>query len=259
MTILEYESPQAPLPRWREALYRLRIVLLVAYAALLAGAVAFYVWLDADGFLVVAGLLVFLGVQALFLLGMPALRWPRPTRRKAMASSLITGSAIAALITFGLCATALNFFDVWKTATNAVGGHIFWTIVVAWAAWLFVFSMMLAGQWLGGFVKLYKLLVAGTWLELLVTIPVDVQVRHRTKCYCGEGTFFALIIGSSLAIWSFGPGLVLLFLTRRLQREAYFSACLNCGADLSAVNERRCPTCDARIPRNVRRQQADRV
>lgn len=259
MSVLEYESPQVAPPRWREVLFRLRVVLLVAYAALLAGAVGFCLWQDADGWVVVVGLLVLFGLQGLFLLGMPALRWPRPTRRRAMAASLVTGALVAGLLTFGLLATVLNLFDLWKAATNKIGGHIFWVIAVAWGGWLVAFAVMWAGQWLGGFAKLYKLLIAGTWLELLVTIPVDVQVRKRTNCYCGEGTFFALVLGSLVAVWSFGPGLALLFLTRRLQRDGFFSACGKCGADLSAVAAKRCPACDARVPRNNRRQAVERA
>jgi len=252
MPLLDYASPQAAPPRRRQALYHARFALLALYVALVAAAIGFYLWLGAEVLAMAIIALIFLGVQGAFLLGMPELRWPRPTRRKPMWLSIVTGAALAALLTFGLFATIASAANVWEKLTNAVGAYVFWIIAAAWMVWLFVFGVIFASQWFVGFTKLYKLLVAGTWLELLITIPVDVQVRKRTTCYCGEGTFFALILSSSVAIWSFGPGLALLFLTRRLQRDGYFALCRKCGSNLSGVVAPRCPTCQARIPRNAR-------
>lgn len=252
MSVLEYASPQAAPPRWRVALYHLRYVLLAAYALLIAGAVWFYSEMGLDAVFLAVALLVFFGVQGLFLIGMPQLRWPRPVRRKPMWLSVVAGSLAAGVLTFGLIMTGMNVLDVWKPATKAIGGHIFWAVLITWGAWLVVFAVMWTGEWLGGFKQIYRLVCAGTWLEILITIPIDVHVRKKTDCWCGEGTFFALVAGSTVALWSFGPGLVLLFLTRRLQREGYFSLCGKCGHDLTGVVEKRCPRCAARIPKSQR-------
>jgi hypothetical protein len=166
--------------------------------------------------------------------------------------SLVAGALVAGLLTFGVLATTLNLFDVWDAVTGSIGAHVFWSILLTWGVWLVLFSVMWTGEWFSRFKSLYKLLLAGTFLEVLITIPVDVQVRKKTNCYCGEGTFVALVIGSSVALWSFGPGLVLLFLTRRLQREGYFSLCGKCGHDLSNLTEKRCPKCNGRIPQRRR-------
>ena len=256
MSVLEYASPQPTPPRWREALHHLRFVLLAAYAVLLAAAVWFWCWAGGEVLGLAICLIVLFAFQAAFLVGMPQLRWPRPTRRRAMWISIVTAGALAGLLSFGLLATALNAFNVWDNVTKAIEGHIFWGLLIAWIVWTIVFGVMCAGEWLRGFQRMYKILIAGTWLELLVTIPVDVQVRKRTSCYCGEGTFFALIIGTTVAIWSFGPGIVLLFLTRRLQRDGYFSLCRKCGNDLSAIQSDRCPACNAKIPPRQRASRA---
>src|SRR5258706_3822200 len=252
MSVLEYASPQAAPPRWRVALFHLRYVLLAFYALLTAGAVWFYSELGMEAVFLAIALLVFFGVQALFLIGMPQLRWPRPVRRKPMWMSIVAGALVAGILTFGLIATIMNLFDVWKSATSAIGAHVFLAVLLTWAAWLVVFAIMWTGEWLGGFKQIYKIICAGTWLEILITIPIDVHVRKKTDCWCGEGTFFALVAGSTVAIWSFGPGLVLLFLTRRLQREGYFSRCGKCGQDLTNVTEKRCRQCNARIPKRLR-------
>jgi hypothetical protein len=253
MPVLEYASPQSPPPRWRLALYHVRFVLLALYLLLVAGIVGYLIANGAEAIVFVIALLVMFGVQALFLIGMPQLRWPRPTRRKPMWLSLAAGALVAAVLTFGLAATALNAFDIWDQVTESIGGHLFWIILVSWILWLVLFAFLWAGErWLGGFTSLYKTLLAGTWLEILITIPVDVQVRKKTNCWCGEGTFFALVAGGTVAVWTFGPGLAFLFLTRRLQREGYFSLCRKCGHDLANATTPRCPHCNARIPKYLR-------
>jgi hypothetical protein len=181
-------------------------------------------------------LAVLVGTQALFLVGAPHLRRARGRHRRAMWVSLAVGGVVATLLTVGLVFTLLNLVDRWNEAARyagsvASGGPgplvLAVPVLLTWAAWMAVFGLLFAGEWYDwfrGFRRLYATLVAGTWLELLVTIPVDAQVRKRTSCWCDEGTFFALIIGGSMAVWTFGPGIALLFLTRRLQRRRWRSA-----------------------------------
>jgi hypothetical protein len=252
MTVLEYASPQDEPPRWRQSLHRLRWPIATCYLLLLTAACGFWSWAGLDIFPLIVCLLIFLGLQGLFLIGMPQLRWPRPTKRTPMSLSLAIGSLVIALLSFGLVAVVLNGINVWEGFINRLEWNVFWVLAILWEVWLILFAVMWAGQWFAGFRKLYKLIIAGTWLELLITIPIDAQVRKRTDCWCGEGTFLTLIITSTLAIWSFGPGIVLLFLTRRLQRDGYFSLCRKCGYDLRGANEPRCPKCAARVPSRQR-------
>jgi hypothetical protein len=251
--------PAVPSPRPVQTLHRLRWPLFAAYAATLAGIVTWFL-LSGDGYfddswiLITICLGTFLALQATFLLGMPHLRWPNPTPPVPMMVSLATGALLAALLTFGVAASLLNIGSLWEKVTGAVEAHVFWFIAAAWAAWFFVFAVMWAGEWLLIFRRIYRLLIAGTCLELLITIPIDAHVRRRTSCYCGEGTFFAMVIGMSLALWSFGPGLALLFLTRRLQLKGYYALCRHCTYDLRGLTPdiRHCPECGTRIPERHR-------
>ena len=189
-----------------------------------------WVWLGLYAAGVLVPLAVLVGTQALFLFGAPHLRRPRGRHRRAMWVSLAVGGALATLLTLGLVFTLLNLVGRWTDAARYAGfggggpGPLVLAVPVllTWAAWVGVFGLLFAGEWYDwfrGFRRLYATLVAGTWLELLVTLPVDAQVRKRTSCWCDEGTFFALVIGGSMAVWTFGPGIALLFLTRRLQRR----------------------------------------
>src|SRR5438105_3581178 len=114
MSVLDYASPQQTPPRWRLALYHLRFVLLGGYALLLAGALGFWLYAGAEAIGVAIVSLIFLGMQGMFLIGMPQLRWPRPTRRRRMWISVVAGAGVAAVLTFGLVATGLSGVDWWR-------------------------------------------------------------------------------------------------------------------------------------------------
>jgi hypothetical protein len=242
-------------------LYRYRFILLGLYALLLIGAVVTLILLQAEPSAVLVPAFVLLALQAMFLAGAPQLRWPRPAGRRPMLLSVIAGSFMAGLLTLGVLATAMSLFQADELVARLdrfVGGGqhrfvmdvslvVIAIMLLSLGIWLAVFTLAWTGEWLARFRRMYRLIFAGSWLELLITIPVDVQVRKRTKCYCGEGTFLALILGITSAVWAFGPGLYLLFLTRRLQRRADLAVCRGCGYNLRGLIEPRCPECGRRF------------
>jgi hypothetical protein len=252
---------QPPLVPGARRLYRYRFILLGLYALLLIGAVVTLILLQAEPSAVLVPAVVLLALQAMFLAGAPQLRWPRPAGRRPMLLSVIAGSFMAGLLTLGVLATAVSFFQADELVARFdqfIGGGqprfvmdislvVIAIMLLSWGIWLAIFTVAWTGEWLVRFRRMYRLIFAGSWLELLVTIPVDVQVRKRTKCYCGEGTFLALILGITSAVWAFGPGLYLLFLTRRLQRRAELAICRGCGYDLRGLTEPRCPECGRRF------------
>jgi len=247
MNVLEYASPQPDPPRWRSALYSFRILFIVGYFAVFVATFVFV-----REWAVILPLFIITLFQALFLIGMPEIRWPRATRKRSMMISQMIAALAAALLTFGVVATVLCAIDKWESAARSMGANILWIVAIAWFLWLLIFTLMWARQPFSGFTRIYKTIIAGTILEVLITIPVDVQVRKRTSCWCDQGTFYAYIIAICVAFWTFGPGLVLLLLTRKLQRQGYFSLCQKCGQDINATHEKRCPNCNARIPKNHR-------
>ncbi len=216
------------------------------------------------------GTLVLFGVQLLFLLGAPHLRWPRPRRKRSIFISLAAGAAIAVLLTAGVCFAGYELYRLsfdpgsfrsnWTATTapsttavtpaNTVsnsGWDIPWPLIgiaaVAWTFWFLIFALVGAGEWMGRYRRMYRILVAGTVLELLITIPVDAEVRRRTNCYCFEGTLVSLAIGLTAILWTFGPGVAILFLIRHKQISDRGGKCLNCGYDLRGLSSSRCPEC----------------
>lgn len=220
--------------------------------------------------------LALFGLQLLLLLGAPHLHWPRPRRGRSIFVSLAAGSAIATMLSLGIvCALAslhklIDAPDSFRDGliitsispgpatapsppTAPVPAPFDWrtdipwailgVVLAAWTFWFLVFALIGRGEWTRRFSRMYRMLIAGTILELLITIPIDVQVRRRTNCYCGEGTFFSLAIGLTAILWVFGPGVAILFFIRRRQRLGQTGCCLQCGYNLRGLTSDRCPEC----------------
>jgi hypothetical protein len=272
-----------PASIWLRGAVRARFVLLGVYLILSAVWYwAFFSITDPLGFSFqptsairvpfVLGTLVLVGTQALLLLGAPHLHWPRPRRRRSIFVSLAAGSAIAVMLSIGIVLAGsslyrLAFDPAWfKVSWSAVTvspttvpapapappafdwrSDVPWLFIgivaAAWIFWFLIFALVGGGQWTRRFGRMYRTLIGGTILELLITIPIDVQVRRRTNCYCGEGTFFSLAIGLTAILWAFGPGVAILFLVRRQQRLADTGRCLQCGYNLRGLEQPRCPEC----------------
>ena len=242
-------------PRWQAALFRIRHVLLTLYVLLLLGFVATVRLSGGEGSSANLPVLVLVGLQAGFLAGAPHFTWPRPRRKRSMIVSKVFAAALAALLTLGFGATCVSYLDLMRGTQILEDVDVVLFICIPlglWAGWCVLFVLIWSGEWLSVFRRMYTLLVAGTILELLVTIPVDVQIRKRHNCYCDQGTFFALVIGVTILIWSFGPGIIFLYFTRRMQQRATFGYCIKCGYDLRGLPEPRCPECGTPFERDVK-------
>ena len=288
MDLPPVQTEVPPASKWLRRAIGARFVLLGLYLLLtFAWYYAFMVTTDSGGvftsgqnaalalrnFLIAT--LILLGVQGLLLLGAPQLHWPRPRRRRSIFASLAAGSAMAALLSLGiyLAMTSLHrliedpsSFHVnvsigastgapatapSPTTASTVPWPELGVIAAGWGFWFLVFALVGAAEWRRRFAGMYRALVAGTILELLITIPVDVQVRKRTNCYCGEGTLLSMIIGLTAILWTFGPGVAILFLIRRNQLASTAGRCLKCDYDLRGLESSRCPECGTPFKRVV--------
>lgn len=93
--------------------------------------------------------------------------------------------------------------------------------------------------------RMASLLFMGTIIEVAAIIPLDVMVRRKSDCYCGEGTFVALLICSVVGFFSLGPAIFLAPAMRRRKRRLS-GRCEICGYDMSGVPDvDRCPECGA--------------
>jgi len=275
---LHFGPSLPPVSVWQRRAVRARFILLGCYIVLTVA--WYYVFLsrsnpldlsfrngDGSHFILgsyLVGTVILFGGQLLLLLGAPQLHWPRPRRRRSIFVSLAAGSAIATLLSAGIFLAGESLYrliddpgslqvhlsvpDTQPTSKPAYSGpEIPWGAIgvatAAWTFWLLIFALVGSGQWTKRFRWMYRVLIGGTLIELLITIPIDAQVRRRTNCYCGEGTFLSLVIGLTAIVWTFGPGVVILFVIRRNQLLARNGHCLQCGYDLHGLDSARCPEC----------------
>jgi hypothetical protein len=130
-----------------------------------------------------------------------------------------------------------------------------------WAYWPVAFTGTLVGAWAVGTPLLWAYcrrrdpetalgrissrLFLGTMVEAGAIIPLDVMVRRKTDCYCGEGTMWALTICWAAGTVVLGPFVWLIPMGRR-RRRWYAGRCPVCEYDMrGCMDAERCPECGA--------------
>jgi hypothetical protein len=64
-----------------------------------------------------------------------------------------------------------------------------------------------------GLSRLITCLLAGSWIEFGVALPIELVARDRHQdCPCQSGSWWALLICGPILFWSIGPAIFLLFL-----------------------------------------------
>lgn len=116
-------------------------------------------------------------------------------------------------------------------------------VIASWVFWTFVLYQFAARQPKATrFSRLVGMLLAGTVVETLVILPVDIMMRRRTECYCGTGTFYSLCFSAWALFWLAGPG-AFLAVTSKRRRAWEAGCCVKCwhvkGPSPAAV----CPEC----------------
>lgn len=217
-----------------------------SFLSLLADMFSDLEWLTFGG--LVASISV--AIQAVFLIPLFERNPPRGERSRAMVLSFIIGSLIAALLTVGLVLSLAELvgilFEDWFDVDQV--GEWFWIMIVTfffggWAFWTLFLLVFVKDIWADRILgRMVGILIAGTVLELIVVLPIDVMVRRKTDCYCGTGTFFTLCIASAATLWLTGPGIVIALLTKkhRLWRRDH---CLRCGYARGPSPGIVCPEC----------------
>ena len=201
--------------------------------------------------------LLVVGTQLIFLLPVLSKRLGVAGQGRSLKRTVCATGLVGGFLFTGLILSLLELFKVWEPVSEWIsneseilGGDlaalfaVFWaSIVVGWLLWLpilFIFARRAGPRRFHE--RLIVVLLAGTVLETLVIVPIDVMVRRRTDYYCGTGTFFALCISIWAWLWLTGPGIVLAITAkrRRLLAETH---CLNCGYGKGPSPAAKCPEC----------------
>lgn len=172
----------------------------------------------------------------------------RPLKGAAIAAGLM-----GSLLTVGLVATLLEIPNWWESmgSFSLIGSWV--AIAVLWIVWGVIFAVFWkAGDEYTRLTRIIRGLLAGSVLELLVAAPVQAMVvSQKRECYCARGSYTGLVLGGTVILWLFGPGIVLLFLREKHRRERFLKVeapetCDRCGYDLrgsTAAGRTACPEC----------------
>jgi hypothetical protein len=172
------------------------------------------------GIPVVVSILIAAAGAAAMLAGLAALLWSIPrlveappgTSKNPYEQAMLGSAAVAALVGWG-AGTPLILSFVRKRGHECALARV--------SAWIFL----------------------GTTVEAAAAIPLDVMVRKKTDCYCGESTFWTLTLCWAAGALALGPVVFLVPFSRRRKRW-YAGLCDVCGYDMSgSMNAERCPEC----------------
>jgi len=190
--------------------------------------------------------------QALMLGPLVTFKPVRGPGARSLVVSILVCALVASMLVLGLLFTILELFDVWSEPLEMDdlpwGGDMsLWltlpVLLVSWGFWSVLFFRFTRRRRTEGTIsRLIGILLAGTIVETILIVPVDIMVRRRTDCYCATGTFHALLLSTFAVVWLAGPGALIVF-TRRRRRLWAETHCLNCGYEKGPSPGERCPEC----------------
>jgi hypothetical protein len=172
--------------------------------------------------LVIVGFFV---LQAAFLFGGGKIRiQPGPARWYRKFLSLVIFAALMALLCF---AFGLTYFQLTgrmptgnrdTTVGDVLTSNVFWISTgTLWLVWFVIGMVAIRNtQQANGLSRLIAFLLAGSWIEFAVALPVEFVTRPRDReCPCQSGSWLGLIICFPILMWSIGPGLYLLLVREK--------------------------------------------
>lgn len=190
----------------------LRWVFLGLYLAFLIFMVVFTLMVDPrDGPITLLFLApLVLGTQFLMASSTSAINFCGNFKKKRILVPAIIGGLAFMILTFGFLIGTAELLEL--EGNPAI--IIFWVLVlISWLFWTLIFYFRLRGTDPDSATgKLVKWTLLGSITELVVLVPMHVVTSSRGHCFAGMQTGIGLIAGVSIALWSFGPGIILLFI-----------------------------------------------
>jgi hypothetical protein len=154
----------------------------------------------------------FVALQAGFLWGGGRIRiGGGRVRFRKVALSIVIISGLAALLTFSAIALIIEFGNIDEDKIYGTDFVVPGILIGSWIGW-FVIIILSRGQGdhAQTLARPLAVLLAGSWLEFGVALPVELAKRDE-ECPCAVGSWIALVTVIPIIIWAFGPALYLLY------------------------------------------------
>jgi hypothetical protein len=158
------------------------------------------------------------GPLVLFVVGVDTSRRRLKPRRHILVSAAAAGLALTLLVVAVIANVIMAIpRDVRSVIEVSDGDTLGWIILAAclgcWLLWALVLWRM-GERLLDPATRVYRLLVAGSVLELLIALPSHVIVRQRNECSAPEVTSLGVATGLAILMMSLGPGALFLYRAR---------------------------------------------
>lgn len=243
-----------------QILYSIRWILLIFGILCVACSIGYYIFVNLNGgFFVIDDqdmiamfitLAIFFFSQYLFLTPGKNFSFKLANKTSPMWHSIGILAFVFGLVSLGffLALTEL-FYDEEKIFDQLTPTLAWSSLFTIWFAWAVFFFWRWKSWRLNRYSTLTKLLrgvLAGTFLDLIVSLFTFATVKDPDNCACGRGSFWGLALGISAAAWLFGPGTVLLFIYEKQKRLYIRTNCKNCQYDLRGSldsDSNTCPEC----------------
>lgn len=178
----------------------------------------------------------------------PVLAWRCRGGSPVWLSLTVAGLAIAVLVS-ALAFSVMELYEQFAggdVAANTLAWIVLAPVLITWpVATPLLIAFVRGGDRGSRLARLASMLFLGTVVETLAVLPLDVVVRRRSTCYCGEGTFWSMVLLGSVGFFALGPALYFLPFQRR-RRRWLEGRCEVCGYDMKATPKAdRCPECGA--------------
>lgn len=183
------------------------------------------------------GTAAYLLLQGIILWGCGHVRLTRGPRRPwRPVAAIVAIAALAGLLTVGalgiLAAAAITGYGLAPeqsipnlvVAIAKLGVNPNWTVLwVGWGFWLVIALIYWRGRDPSRILpRLVRALLAGSWIEFGLALPVDIGLRPQAKdCPCATGSYTTLTFAAPVLICLIGPALYLLY---RRERELSLAA-----------------------------------
>jgi len=197
----------------------LRWVLVLLYVLVVVGLVS--IWLSPGGgerqiYLSVVCLLV--ATQVLFICGVRTIELCRPIKRYKIILPVAVASLMMAVLAGSASLALGELIDVEK---KGWAPYAFWTIIlINWIGWAVLFFAHCSGLERYHILKrLTVTVLAGRLLEFLASVVSHIIVTRKGACLAGMYTAMGIAGGICVMLWTFGPGILLLFLRERLHSD----------------------------------------
>lgn len=160
------------------------------------------------------------GQAALLLLPVKVASRRPTTRRSLLWPIAVSGLMMGGFVIGAICAVAEllrrdHAFNSPWLGWSAIGAG-----ALMWVGWTIVFYRMSHSSEAQDVVsRQCRLLLRGSFLELLIAVPTHIVARSRDYCCAGAYTFIGIALGLAVMLLSFGPGVFLLFVDRWKQRH----------------------------------------